>query len=113
MGGDISHPRWKAATSLGYSNGGFVITGRWRYIDRSIHSDLVADPKAATPGIPAYNYFDLNAYYTFKERFTIGVGVTNIGDRDPPFVSGAPLTTDAATYDVVGRTVFASLKAKF
>lgn len=113
VGGDISHPRWKAITSLGYSNGGFTITGRWRFIDKSIHSDLVADPTAKTPGIPAYNYFDLDASYTFKGRYTLGVGVTNIADRDPPFVSGAPLTTDAATYDVVGRTVFASLKAKF
>ena len=55
----------------------------------------------------------MNAYYTFTKRFTLGVGVTNIADKGPPFVSGAPLTTDAATYDVVGRTVFASLKAKF
>jgi iron complex outermembrane receptor protein len=89
------------------------VTGRWRYIDQSIHSDLVASPTATTQGVPAYNYFDLNAYYTFKGRYTIGVGVTNIGDIDPPFVSGAPLTTDGATYDVVGRTIFASLKAKF
>ena len=113
VGGDISHPKWKTVTSLGYSVGGFLVTGRWRYIDSSIHSDLVANPAATTPGIPAYNYFDLNAYYTFKERYTIGFGVTNIADRGPPFVSGAPLTTDAATYDVVGRTIFASLKAKF
>lgn len=113
VGGDISHPRWKSVTSLGYTNGGFVITGRWRYIDKSVHADRIAAPTATTPGIPAYSYFDLNAYYTFMKRFTLGVGVTNLADKGPPFVSGAPLTTDAATYDVVGRTVFASLKAKF
>ncbi len=113
MRGDISHPRWKSVTSLGYTNGGFTISGRWRYIDKAVHADRIASPTATTPGISAYSYFDLNAYYTFLKRFTLGVGVTNIADKAPPFVSGAPLTTDAATYDVVGRTVFASLKAKF
>ena len=46
-------------------------------------------------------------------RFNIGVGATNLTDRKPPFISASPLTTDAATYDVIGRALYASLKAKF
>ena len=113
VGGDISHPKWKANTGLTYSNGPFQVTGRWRFIDKMIHSDVAQNPAATTPGVPAYSYFDIDAHYVINQQFTIGVGLTNIGDKGPPFVSAASLTTDAALYDVVGRTWFASLKAKF
>ena len=65
------------------------------------------------PGVPAYSYFDIDAHYVINNQFTIGGGLTNLTDRGPPFVSGAPLTTDGATYDVVGRTFFVSARAKF
>jgi outer membrane receptor protein involved in Fe transport len=78
-----------------------------------IHSDLLSNPASITPGIPAYNYFDLTAQIKVSDRFTFGLGVTNLTDKAPPFISASPLTTDAATYDVIGRTFFASIKAKF
>ncbi len=113
VGGDISHPHWKAATAFTYSNGPLSATLRWRFIGGMKHSNLVASPASTTPGVPAYSYVDFDIHYALSHGVTLGVGVTNLGDKAPPFVSGAPLTTDAATYDVVGRTWFASLKAKF
>jgi len=113
VGGDISHPRFKANTGVTYSNGPFSTTFRWRYIDKMVHSDVVASATATTPGVPAYSYFDIDAHYVINKQFTIGAGLTNLTDKAPPFVSGAPLTTDGAAYDIVGRTWFASLKAKF
>ncbi|MEO6388151.1 MAG: TonB-dependent receptor [Croceibacterium sp.] len=113
VGGGISHPKWKANTSLAYVNGDLSITGRWRYIDKMIHSDVVANPAATTPGIPAYSYFDVNAFFDVAERFTFGIGVNNLTNKIPPFISAAPLTTDAATYDVIGRRWFVSAKVKF
>ena len=113
VGGNISHPRVKASTGLTYSIGGLSVSTRWRYIDKMKHSDLVASATATTPGVSAYNYLDLNAHYKINDTFTVGAGVTNLTDKMPPFVSAAPLTTDAAAYDIVGRTWFASLKAKF
>ena len=113
VGGGISHPRWKTSTSLTYANGGISGTFLWRHISRQIHSDLLANPASTTPSVGAYNYFDLNAQFEIAKRFTLGFGVSNLTDKAPPFISAAPLTTDAATYDVIGRTFFASLKAKF
>ena len=113
VGGDISHPHWKASTAFTYTNGPLSATMRWRFVGAMKHSDLVASPTATTPGVPAYSYVDLDVHYAFSHGVTVGVGVTNLGDKGPPFVSGAPLTTDAATYDVIGRTWFASVKAKF
>ena len=113
VGGDISHPRFKTNSGVTYLNGPFAATFRWRYIDKMKHADVVANSTATTPGVPAYSYFDIDAHYVINRQFTIGVGLTNLTDKAPPFVSGAPLTTDGAAYDVVGRTWFASLKAKF
>lgn len=113
VGGGISHPEWKVNTSLSYENGGFDATIMWRHLSAQVHSDLLANPASTTPSIAAYNYLDFNAQFEINERFTLGLGVTNLTDKTPPFISASPLTTDAATFDVIGRSYYASLKAKF
>ena len=113
VGGGITHPKWKSNTALTYTNGGYSMTFRWRYIDKMIHSDVVANSAATTPGIPAYSYFDVYASFKVSDVFTFGLGVNNLTDRIPPFISAAPLTTDAATYDVIGRRWFVTAKVKF
>ena len=102
-----SHPRWKANSYLSYLNGPFVGTLRWRYIGHMANLDNAAQP------VPAVNYFDADAHYTFDQRFTISAGITNITDKKPPFIGTLELRTDAATYDVVGRTWFVGAKARF
>lgn len=109
----ISHPQWKGNTSVGYASGAFTITGTWRYIDAMIHQDRVANAASTTPGVPSYSYFDANAAFRVADRFEFTLGVNNIGDKAPPFVSGQPLTTDSATYDIIGRTFFAGAKVRF
>ena len=112
VGGDISHPKWKSSTGVSYSVGNFSTTLRWRYIDKMIHSDVVANASSTTPGIPAYSYFDIDAHYKINETVSVSLGITNLTDKKPPFVSAAPLTTDGATYDVIGKSWYISLKAK-
>jgi iron complex outermembrane receptor protein len=63
--------------------------------------------------IPAYSYFDVEAHYRINSHITLGFGVNNIANKIPPFIGTLDLRTDAATYDVIGRTMHASLKAKF
>ncbi|MDH4746204.1 TonB-dependent receptor [Sphingomonas sp. CBMAI 2297] len=109
----IAHPRWKTNTSLGYTSGAFTITGRWRFIDKMIHQDKVVNPAAITPGVPAYSYFDADFTVNVSDRFQFTGGITNIGNKAPPFVSGQPLTTDSATYDIIGRSFFVGAKVKF
>jgi outer membrane receptor protein involved in Fe transport len=110
---DIAHPHWKANTSFGYKHGPLSAGVRWRFIGAMIHQDQVVSPTATTRGVPAYSYFDLDAHYNFLDRFDISAGITNIADKGPPLVSGTPLTTDSATYDILGRSYFVALKAKF
>lgn len=113
VGGGISHPKWKVNTSVSYVSDSFKATVLWRHISKMIHSDVVANAASTTAGVPAYNFFDANFQFDVDKRFTLGFGVTNLTDKAPPFISAAPLTTDAATYDVIGRSFYASVKAKF
>jgi outer membrane receptor protein involved in Fe transport len=102
-----SHPRWKANSYLSYLNGPLIATLRWRYIGHMANLD---DP---TQRVPAVSYFDADAHYTFDHRFTISAGVTNITNKRPPFIGTLELRTDAATYDVIGRTWFVGAKVRF
>jgi iron complex outermembrane receptor protein len=110
---EMAHPHWKANTSFGYGIGPFSAALHWRYIAAMKHQDLVVDPTATTPGVSAYNYFDIDAHYALLEHLELTAGLTNIADKAPPFVSGQPLTTDTATYDIIGRSYYVGFTAKF
>lgn len=77
------------------------------------HQDVVVDPTASTPGVGAYSYFDLEAHWAVMEHLDLTGGMTNLFDKKPPFVSGQPLTTDTATYDIIGRSYYVGVTAKF
>ena len=74
-------------------------------------SDLMDGPGSSDPGVPAYSYFDLDAHWHPVEAIEVTAGINNLSDKGPPRVAGAPLLTDAATYDVIGRTYYVGLKA--
>ncbi len=102
-----SHPKWKANSAITYGIGGFTGSVHWRYIGGMANLD------APGSNVPAVSYFDMDAHYKINPNFTISVGVNNIGDKTPPFIGTLELRTDAATYDVIGRTWHASVKVKF
>ncbi len=102
-----SHPRWKANSALTYNNGPFTGTLRWRYIGAMANFDL---PGAV---VPAMSYFDIDTHYVFNTGLTLSVGINNLTDAAPPFISTLELRTDAATYDVIGRTFYVAAKVKF
>ena len=102
-----SHPRWKANSYLTYLNGPFAGTLRWRYIDHMANLD---DP---TQPVPSVSYFDADFHYKYSKWLTLSAGMNNIGDKKPPFIGTLELRTDAATYDVVGRTWYVGAKLNF
>lgn len=110
---EMAHPHWKANTAFGYSIGPVSTTLHWRYIAAMKHQDVVVDPTSTTPGVPTYNYFDFDAHWAVVEHLDLTAGLTNIANKAPPFVSGQPLTTDSATYDIIGRTYYVGFTAKF
>ncbi|MDE2562435.1 MAG: TonB-dependent receptor [Sphingomonadales bacterium] len=102
-----AHPHWKANTSLGYSNGPFSGTVRWRYIGGMANLDDPANP------VPAVSYFDVDAHFEINKALTLSAGINNVGDKAPPYIGSLELRTDAATYDVIGRTWYVGAKLKF
>jgi len=110
---EMAHPHWKANTAFGYMIGPVTTTLRWRYIAAMKHQDVVVDSTSTTPGVGTYNYFDFDAHWAVVEHLELMAGLTNIGNKTPPFVSGQPLTTDSATYDIIGRTYYVGFKSKF
>ena len=73
----------------------------------------VLNPAATTPGVGAYHLFDLFAAVRPADRYELRFGVNNVADRDPPVLNGIAGTTEASTYDVLGRTFYASVRVTF
>jgi iron complex outermembrane recepter protein len=107
---DVSHPKWKANTTLGYAVGPLSAALHWRYIDAQ--ADAINGPGSG-PGIPAYSYFDLDASWQATSEIQVTAGLTNLLDKAPPLVVGDGFVTDPATYDILGRTYYVALKANF
>ncbi|HEY7888852.1 MAG TPA: TonB-dependent receptor [Steroidobacteraceae bacterium] len=106
---DISHPKWKANSMLGYTVGPVGGALHWRYL--SAMQDLMDGPGSGDPGVSAYSYFDLDVNYQVTSQIQLTGGLTNLFNKQPPRVAGASLLTDAATYDVMGRTYYVGIKA--
>ena len=69
-------------------------------------SSFVTTPKKPGIGVGAYNLLDLFASYKFDKTWTVRAGVTNLANHGPVFVSSSQNSTDAAVFDVVGRSYF-------
>ena len=66
----------------------------------------------ATQPVPAVSYFDADFHYAVNNSLTLSAGVNNLSNKSPPFIGTLELRTDAATYDVIGRTWYLSAKMK-
>jgi len=64
-------------------------------------------------GVSGIWYLDSSARYSLNENYDVTFGVRNLADKRPPlFVDGAS-NTNLATYDVLGRYIFARFTAAF
>jgi outer membrane receptor protein involved in Fe transport len=86
---------------------------QWRYIDGMKDVDPEVDYS-----VPGYDYIDLYAGYAVDTgRFaglTLGAGVENLTDEDPPLLpSSVNANTDASQYDVLGRRYYINASYRF
>jgi outer membrane receptor protein involved in Fe transport len=64
--------------------------------------------------IPAYNYLDLLATYTFRDGLRLTMGVNNILDTDPPLLFEVYSETGFhSMYKPLGLTVYKNLQFEF
>lgn len=110
VGGSL--PEWKWTLAASYAWGGLDTTLRWRYVDS------MDDGEFTDFEVPSRDYLDLYASYAFAgdglEGLTVGVGVENLSDEDPPiYPSYVQANTNPSQYDVFGRRYFLRLTYGF
>ena len=55
-------------------------------------------------------YHDIEAGFTFDSGVTVRAGITNVTDKDPPYLNIPPAQTDVTTYRLLGRSYFLQLR---
>jgi len=101
-----SFPKWKAVTSLGYSQAGATVSLRWRYQNAMHDVTAVTTPSNPGVGVPAYTLVDLLGSYEINKEWQVRAGITNLGNRGPVLVSSSQTSTDPSVFDVVGRAYY-------
>ena len=108
-----SLPRWKDVTTIGYLQGAWSAGVRWRYVGAMRSLDTVSNPQSTTPGTTAYSLFDLFGSWEVSDHLTLNAGVNNLMNREPMVVDGIPGNTEPSTYDILGRSFFIDVSARF
>ncbi len=127
-------PKWRHKARFSYRTAfDLGLSLQWRYIGSVTAETLSSDVSlAGAPAsviddeISATSYFDLVATYVHNDSYTLRLGVNNILDKQPPYVtSGRGGTanlcptgpcngnTYPATYDGLGRYLFANVTLEF
>jgi len=106
-------PKWKALTSFGVKSDGMSLGLRWRHQGKLRDSSLVTNTASTAVGVPAYNLWDMFGSLKVNDQFELRGGVNNLFDRGLPFVNSSQNGTDVSVYDVIGRSFYIGLKARF
>lgn len=106
-------PRWRYTTTGNLTLGDFDFGLRWRHLDGMRDVTSVIRPASPAAGVPAYDVFDLTARVRVNDAYQFRMGVTNLFDKAPLVVAGTPGNTLPGTYDVLGRSFYVGVKARF
>ena len=103
-------PKWRALGTVAFRRGNWSAGYAVQWIGRMHYCVDRADYCGA---IPQALYHDIETSYRTKIGLALKLGVNNITDADPPFISDSSANTDVATYRLLGRTYFAQLTFAF
>lgn len=116
---------YRLFTTVGYSKGPWNLTMRhqyWPSIHHSSYAEGLTGTPNATGNIGSYQLFSLAGAYSFRDRYTVRMGIENLFDKDPPIAGGnpnavpfpiAPTRVSGATYDPLGRRAYLSMSMNF
>lgn len=121
----ISNPEWRHNARVTWATPwNLDVSLTWRYFDKVLFERTSSNPllsgnyNSVDREMKAMNYIDLAGSWTVAEKYTVGLGINNVFDQDPPLSSqvGAGFgngNTFPQVYDALGRFVFMNLSAKF
>jgi outer membrane receptor protein involved in Fe transport len=108
----------KAQINLDWNRNYWNINYRLNYLS-DIDADLQLFSNSGTGNfsqhIASQSYSDLALAYAFSQQNSkLTVGITNLFDRDPPFIeSGLTASTQGSTYQLFGRSWFVKWNSRF
>ena len=115
FGADCGEPvaEYTHRFTTSYGNGPFRGQILWRFIGAT--NDDGGLGAVAIQELEEANYFDASGSFDITDNFSLTAGVRNVFDRDPQVLgeNAEQANTYPATYDVYGRTYFASATARF
>ena len=106
-------PEWKALTTFGYRNDIASVGLRWRYQAAMNDTTAVLTPATAQVGVPSYSLWDLFGTLKVGKHAELRAGITNLFDRELPFVASSQNGTDVALYDAIGRSFYMGVNYRF
>jgi len=129
LGGSVS-PHWRHNLRVSWDTPwDLEVSVQWRFIGRTSFDNNSSQPALqyaeegfqdpAFTHIPNYSYLDLAALWKVSRVLELRAGVSNLLDKDPPFlpwfdISGAAGTLNTfPAYDLTGRRIFLALRATF
>jgi iron complex outermembrane receptor protein len=121
-GASVTFPENRITANARYASGDLNVNLNWRWIqgsDNALPQGLallgIDDAVLAIPSIGSLNYFDLGVGYDFSERMSARLNVSNLFDKQPPFIANAVNlnNVDTAMYDLFGRSYQLSLALRF
>jgi outer membrane receptor for ferrienterochelin and colicin len=118
-----AYPKDKANFSLGWAYNDFTVNYQVEYIG-SLNADTFCNCGTGNrpdgtyiQSISSQMYHDIAATYTLNlmgTNTTIAAGITNIGDKAPPYIEeGFNATTAPTVYRLFGRGYYLRLRWKF
>lgn len=109
-------PEYKANLRLGYRIGPVNLSYNLQYLgkmDNQGNIPAFEDP-SGYQGVTSTMFHDLSAQWAIKDSLDLTLGVRNLTDQDPKFFdSPIDQNSDPATFDMLGRFYFGSLRMKF
>ena len=110
-------PKWKHTATLTFGSDDFNLASRWRMIGK-VKED--AGTEILASNLSSVSYFDFTANISVEESYTFRLGMQNAFDKKPPLVGSAAggtaynaANTFPSVYDVMGRTFFVGVTAKY
>jgi iron complex outermembrane receptor protein len=120
-----TQPKWRSYTTFTWTDGPWEATLAHNYISSVVDQGAggLTFVNSGTPALKVgdYSTFDVRVAYTLEKtawalkHTTLAVGVTNIGDRTPPYAPNAfpDNRADVATYSPIGRLIYATVDLSF
>jgi len=106
-------PEYKHRLTTRWTNGPLTAQVLWRYIGGTTDDD--PDTLYATEELDAANYIDASGSWQINDTYQVTFGIDNLFDKEPQIIGDnqEQANTYPATYDVFGRTYWATVRARF